>query len=351
MKLFRKLDVPVTPEPLVNRKWEDVATLVWASQPDTASRRSYIMGWFYDAPFERLRNEDALSFLAWSRYGLPLESGVLTDHEIDSLCEFDLPLLLDNLNGGRSLPRRSPHEEPLTFIRFNCEPLRYRHKPMLFYAATHGINILLQWTLEKSGFVYVPAKDSAEDLSYWYRLPSSDTSAKTQDGAVKESNPLVFIHGVGGLCFCYKLIEDIRMATQEENVPLILIDLPHVSLRMYDDIPKIKSQVAALSRILDDVQVDDGDGSLSKATFVGHSYGTAVMSWMIQSQPERVAGCVFIGEYIPYSSLMYQWLNASSSIFRSLHFPFGRPHLLSVASQNDPIQFSYAKSRRSNPIK
>jgi hypothetical protein len=302
-KLLSKLNVPATPEPLVHtRKWEDVATNVWASQTDTASRRDFIMGWFYDVPFERLRMEDALSYMAWMRYGLPLESGVLTNEEIESLCEFDLPLLLENVNNGKSLPKRNAQEEALPIMRFNCEPLRYRHKPMLFYGATHGIKMALQIALEKMGFVYVKAEDPEKDLSYWSRLPTtrSDTKSndiKAQDGASKESNSLVFIHGVGGLGFCYKLIEDLKMATRGDT-PIILIDLPHVSLQMYNEIPKIQSQVESIFSIIDDITDDTtGDNSPpSKATLVGHSYGTAIMSWMVQSKPERISGCVFLGK-------------------------------------------------------
>jgi len=291
-KLLRKLNVPLTPEPLINREWEDVARLVWASQPDTISRRNCVMGWFYDAPFDRLRSEDALSYLAWTKYGLPLESGLLSDEEIDSLCEFDLPLLLDNTNGGKSLPKRQRGEAPLPVIRFNCEPLRYRHKSLLFYAATHGAHFILEKQLKKSGFVHVPVNDSSKDVSYWYRLPSKGNA---QEESLKEVNPLVFIHGVGGLGFCHSLVEDIRVATQDDNVPIVLIDLPHVSLRMYDEMPLIQSQTKAISKILDDVTSNaGGDSSLSKATLVGHSYGTAVMSWIVQHEPERIGACVFL---------------------------------------------------------
>lgn len=296
-KLLRKLNVPLVPEPLINKEWGDVSRQVWASQPDTISRRNYVMGWFYDAPFDKLRSEDALSYLAWTKYGLPLESGLLSEEEIDSLCEFDLPLLLDNTNGGKSLPKRQRGEAPLPFIRFNCEPLRYRHKSLLFYAVTHGANLFFEMQLEKSGFVHVPANDSSKDVSYWYRLPSP-SKGNVREESLKEVNPLVFIHGVGGLGFCHSLIEDIRVATQDDNVPIVLIDLPHVSLRIYDEIPLIQSQTKAISKILDDVTSNaGGDRSLSKATLVGHSYGTAVMSWIVQHEPERIGGCVFLGKF------------------------------------------------------
>ena len=118
------------------------------------------------------------------------------------------------------------------------------------------------------------------------------------NSSITESNSLVFIHGVGGLGFCYKLIEDIKMATEGDNVPIILVDLPHVSLRMYDEIPKIQSQVDSIFGIIDDLTVhgDDNTEVPRKATLVGHSYGPSVMSWMIQSRPEQISGCVFLGK-------------------------------------------------------
>lgn len=292
-KMLNKLNVPTDIEsPL--RQWEDVANLVWQSQDNIDDRREFLTGWFYDTKFEKLRMEDAISYLAWMRYGLPLEYGVLTEEEISSLCEFDLPLLLDHVNDGKELPARTENESPLPFIRFNCEPLRYRHKSLLFYGVTHGANYIFQRMLKKSGFEFVPAKNADTDLSYWYRLPS----AHDQNFSKKqESKPLVFIHGVGGLGFCNGLVQDLKDATASDNVPIILIDLPHVSLRMYDEIPHIKAQTTAISQILDDINKKVGNFSQGKATLVGHSYGTVVMSWLVQSEPDRIGGCVFLGKF------------------------------------------------------
>uniref|UniRef100_A0A7S3V438 AB hydrolase-1 domain-containing protein n=1 Tax=Chaetoceros debilis TaxID=122233 RepID=A0A7S3V438_9STRA len=281
-KVLQKLNKPMLPEPLINKDWEEVAFKVWASLDDALSRKSYLMGWFYEAPFTALRQEDALSYLSWQRYGMPLGTGLATEEEISDLLKFDLPLLEQNVNGGRPLPQRNPDEDPLPFMAFNCEPLRYRHKPMLFYAATHGMSYATHQSLTKIGFEYVPAKDPEHDLSYWSHIPNTSVDNMT--------DPLVFIHGVGGIASCYPMIEDLLQSTSDDNTPIIVIDLPHVSLRWCkDNTPKIRSQVASISKILDSVSVGSG-----KATFVGHSYGTALISWMVQSHPEKVKGCVFI---------------------------------------------------------
>ena len=94
-----------------------------------------LMGWMYDSPFEQLRREDALSFLTWMKHGLPLEAGLLTEEQIKKLIKNDLVLLEEKVNGGNPLPSRKPGEDPLPILRFNCEPLRFRHKPILFYVA------------------------------------------------------------------------------------------------------------------------------------------------------------------------------------------------------------------------
>jgi hypothetical protein len=341
-KLLFKFNKPILPEPILRKNWEDVASFVWSSQKDVKSRRSYLMGWYYDAPFDTLREEDALSYLAWMRYGVPIEEeyGMLSEEDINQLRSFDLPLLLNKVNYGKSLPLRGDDEEPLSVMRFNCEPLRYRHKPILFYGIIHSIGFLLHKVLEVNGFKYVPAVNSKKDLAYWYRLPEPQVSStdrmNTDDNddtttTTTMDPPLVFAHGIGGLAFCYKLIDDLlHDKTVKDKTPIILMDLPHISLRIHDDIPQIKSQVESICKIIDNV-VSRGSGSggeaqaqgqgsksPNKATFVGHSFGTLLLSWMVQSNPERVAGCVFLGKFyhslhleilcFPLFSILYKWL-------------------------------------------
>ncbi len=304
-KLLLKFNKPTLPEPILRDKWEDVAEMVWASQKDVASSREYLMGWYYDAPFERLRVEDALSYLAWMKHGVPYERNMLTEDELNHLQSYDLPLLTKKVNKGRPLPARQPHEEPLPVMRFNCEPLRYRHKPLLFYGITHGINFALHKILKGNNFEYVRAADPTKDLSYWYRLPEGGSNNHNNNNDRALDPPMVFAHGVGGLAFCYKLIDDIlHDKTVSDQTPIILIDLPQVSLRINDEFPKIKSQIDSICNIIDDVVPRNfdrkgGQENLpNKATFVGHSYGTLLLSWMVQKRPERVAGCVFLGASI-----------------------------------------------------
>lgn len=313
MKLVLKFNIPSIPEPLLrNEDWEQFAELVWSSQRNISENRKYVMGWFYDKPFDSLREEDAIAYLVWMKHGVPYEDGegynFVSDVDVDKIKRFDLPLLVERVNNGFPLPKRRRGEEALPLIQFNFEPLRFRHKPLIFYGVTHGIHLILHKILEKNDFNYVPANDPKKDIGYWYRLPSTTTDDssdnKSQSNNYLQHSPLVFCHGVGGLGFCYKMIDDLLdNDTFRANTPVILLDLPHVSLRMYDHIPEVTHQVEAMTKIIDDVtsqyckQDDKGNEYRQpKATFVGHSYGTFLLSWMVQAQPEMVGACVFLGK-------------------------------------------------------
>lgn len=295
-KILLVFDRPTMPQPRFDyRKWKDLRDSVWSSHPDTDSRRSFLMGWFYDVPFNRLRREDALTFLAWKKHGVPFESKTLSETEIIDLVNCDLLELERQVNFGEPIPNRSDNEDALACIRFNLEPLRYRHKPTLFYLVTHGAFYGITHVLEKNyGFKYVAAKDPSSEMSYWYRPPKATATGVSRDTA-EVNPPLVFVHGVGGLAFYYNLLVALIENVEKSggNTPIIFLDLPHVSLRMYDEIPTIEKQVDSICRIMDDCS-GSSEGKHAKATFVGHSFGSIVLSWMVQSRPERVGNCVFM---------------------------------------------------------
>jgi pimeloyl-ACP methyl ester carboxylesterase len=242
----------------------------------------------------------------------------------------------------------------LPCMRFNIEPLRYRHKPIIFYAVTHGVFHILQrgestmrilffcviadpyftqpcflniWetVLKNHHFEYVRAKDSKKNLSYWYRKRSKDTS--------RSKAPLVFVHGCGGMAFYYNLIRDLVHSVNDDDVPIILLELPHISLRICDHIPDIHDQINSLCTIMDNVS-----GKLSKATFVGHSFGSIVLSWMIQSRPERVGSCVFIGRF-PNTNICSSYNDPQLMICSA------RSNMLSATFEQCFVQFPYATSR------
>jgi len=275
-KLKTKLNYLTIQEPLLkDRNWEDVRNGIWEDSLDTDGKRAFVMGWFYDEPFERLRREDAVKFLSWIRFGTTLES--LTPIEQHDVIYSDLPRLEKEVNNGVALPQRTSDEEALGCMRFNLEPIRFRPKPLLFYAITHGVHAYMHSLTSKLGFTYVKPTNSTSGLPYWHRPPKNCN---------KNSTPLIFFHGVGGVGFYSSLVEELSSTIDGH---IFIVDLPFVSLRICDSIPKVKDQVQSIVQML-----DNNVGVKTKATLVGHSYGSILQSWMVQSQPERVSNCVFI---------------------------------------------------------
>eukprot|EP00586_Coscinodiscus_wailesii_P020846 CAMPEP_0172518864 /NCGR_PEP_ID=MMETSP1066-20121228/291070_1 /TAXON_ID=671091 /ORGANISM="Coscinodiscus wailesii, Strain CCMP2513" /LENGTH=769 /DNA_ID=CAMNT_0013301331 /DNA_START=106 /DNA_END=2416 /DNA_ORIENTATION=- len=325
-KILTNFGRPSYPEPLLqNRDWDYVMESIWSSLPDVSERRKFLMGWFYrSAPFEDLTRDDAIVFLTWIRFGMTVEQ--LNPSQRREIERVDLPRLeravFDNDGGRRRrrhLPPRREGQAPLPCLRFNLEPLRYRHKPLIFYALSsspalregqvalpclrfnleplryrhkplifygviRSVRELFTAKLSEFGFRYHPPSDPKTELGYWYRAPS----AKGSDAVVP--TPLVFIHSVSGIAFYYQLIE--RLSKDIENstgAAMVLLDLPFVSLTIADDIPAITDQIESICSTLDKTV-----GRNVKSTFVGHSFGSIVLSWMAQSRPDRVANMVFL---------------------------------------------------------
>ena len=269
---------------LAARDWKRTQDLMWSSNPTIESRRNFVMQYFYNTAFERLRREDALEFLSWVRFGTTYDS--LSSQQKSGLHDDLLRFDLEVNNGKKLLRRRDFVDHPLPVIRFNLEHFRFRQKPLPFYGVSHGVHLALSWALPQYyGFSYHPPKDGAtKGLGYWYRPPKTASI----EHKLKNAVPLVFVYGVGGMCFCYGLLQELCKGAIGA---IILLDLPFVSLRIADEIPTVLNQIQSVESIL---VKKLGPGS--KASFVGHSFGSTVLSWMVQAKPERVANCLFIGK-------------------------------------------------------
>jgi pimeloyl-ACP methyl ester carboxylesterase len=107
------------------------------------------------------------------------------------------------------------------------------------------------------------------------------------------------MHGVGGLFAYIKLIKGLKLF----GCPVIALELPYVSLHIAPDVPTVDEHAAAFRQILD-------ENGFEGAILIGHSFGTKVMSWLIQAEPTRVAGAVFLDPVVfmlHLSDVVYSW--------------------------------------------
>jgi len=90
--------------------------------------------------------------------------------------------------------------------------------------------------------------------------------------------PVVFLHGVGfGVLPYLHFVRDLMKACPSS--PFIVLEIPHVALRMCKEAASLEEVAEAAVGAVRSLGVQ-------KACFVGHSYGTFVVSKVVQLHPE-----------------------------------------------------------------
>ena len=162
---------------------------------------------------------------------------------------------------GHALAPRQPGEEPKRVMRHTLDPIKYKHRPLLVYLATHGlINEALGYFLLRVllGF----RRHRADHITYWHR-PGAAVAATQQP-------PLVFVHGIGlGLAMYYHFLT----LLPRRRGDIFLVELPHASLKLCEFVPSAPMAVASLRRML-------AAHGHARAVLAAHSLGTVYVSWM-----------------------------------------------------------------------
>jgi pimeloyl-ACP methyl ester carboxylesterase len=264
--LARSANAPVQPESLsrdLMELWENCLTY----SPD--GPQAWLEGWFYDAPLDTLSKQDLLEFLAWGSCSTTWD--LLTDTSKDEIRNvYDV--------FERHLKRRFPEaaegQEPAPFMRFSIEPFEYKHKPTSYYwVCSFLLGLAGKAALYSEGF----QRHRSRALDYWIRIPDSEDA--------RRRTPIIFVHGIGvGLVMYLNLIR----ALVTNDCPVVCIELPFISSKLGAcEVPSIGEQVASVESLCK-------RWGFEKAMFVGHSYGSVMLSWMTQHLPSRVAGLAFI---------------------------------------------------------
>ncbi|KAJ3166133.1 hypothetical protein HDU88_003681 [Geranomyces variabilis] len=174
------------------------------------------------------------------------------------------------------------------------------HKPLAMYAIIAALEKTAHFPLRVLGFRRWRAQSAAAGLTYWLRYPKRGARHGRRDD---KDLPLVFIHGLGGGLWCYVKFIAKLWYTQRER-PIYLVELPHVSMRFTKDSPDPDASVRSIAKML----ADHGHGS---AVFVGHSLGTAYLSY-INKHTTLAVGNVFLDPVvfrIYDTSLLYNFVH------------------------------------------
>ena len=279
--LARSANTPMVPESMSR----DIMEL-WGNcleySPD--GPQDFLEGWFYDSPLSSITKQDVLEFLAWGSCSTTWE--LLSEQsKEDMFAVYDL----FERKLEHTFPERAQGQEPLPCMRFSIEPFEYKHKPTSYYwVCSFLLGLAGKTSMMGLGF----SRHRSRALDYWVRIPESEEARKR--------TPIVFVHGIGvGLAMYLQLIKELLT----NDCPVVCIELPFISSKLGAyDVPKISQQVASVEALCT-------RWGFGKAMFVGHSYGSVMLSWMAQHLPERVAGLAFIDPVVLMLNLKHVLYN------------------------------------------
>ncbi|KAJ9088165.1 hypothetical protein DSO57_1025830 [Entomophthora muscae] len=211
--------------------------------------------------------------------------------------------------------------EELQTVEMLCptlDPLVYIPKPLIFYALVRACKYTMESNLNHIGL----KKHKGEYINYW----------KYQSVQEATASPIIFIHGVGlgpgvYINHIHKLIE------HHPNRDIYALELPCIMVGSFSDLPTMDEILAS---------VDDffAENRLQQCSFIGHSYGTIVCTWLNYHRPKYIANLTLVDPVcfnLFESQLIKKCLYQGPSCFIhgfSLHVVFRDPLLASVLSRN-----------------
>ncbi|KAF9178720.1 hypothetical protein BGZ51_007465 [Haplosporangium sp. Z 767] len=233
------------------------------------------------ARFEDIGRENMIHWLAWAFWAAPAEEVFELPFAIAELDQ-----MVDTIEEDKKVKFAKGFNPNVECIRLCLDPVVASHRPLVYYGFVWLASFLVGLLLRILGFTRydntthqiqynnkpspdtksAPSTRTPPDIAYWYK-PCVDPAIKT---------PLVFVHGIGlGLVPYIHLI----VAMTSISRPLILIELPYVASRLIQtDCMTPDETYFAIERILK-------THKHSKATFMGHSFGTMICAAVCRASP------------------------------------------------------------------
>lgn len=121
-------------------------------------------------------------------------------------------------------------------------------------------------------------------LSYWiYNEPCQSKIRRNingQNGKCDSKPPVFLVYGIGiGVTMYLKVINAIRIKDPDRTV--IVLDLPHISLKLVHQIPSLLQTLEAIDNIFK-------EHNLTSCNWLGHSYGSIIIAWVIKKRANYV---------------------------------------------------------------
>jgi len=238
-----------------------------------ALKLAEISGWCQGAHPEDVRRGNIEEWVIWAFFNAPSKDA------LPQIQQIELDQLMQELDEWADFHFAEGYNPKVKAMRLTIDPIRAMHRPLIYYLVTaYTLPVVQNMFLSGLGFV----QHKSGSLTYWRRPGLQRNGAETPP-------PMVFCHGIGVSVLPYvHMLEDIvqwnEFACQRE---IFLVSIPHIAMRIKEDCHSMSEMVSCIS----DMMVS---WNVPAAHFVGHSFGTVVVTWMIKAAPERVLACTLM---------------------------------------------------------
>lgn len=199
-------------------------------------------------------------------------------------------MYLPNSNPLTSSSSISSRAQTQSTIRLNLDPFHWVHRPFFCYLATDILigRMFSPLLLYITGYIKTlpPSKACLKSgISYWHKA-APKSSKEGQDASRSENTDnadcIVLLHGVGiGPSPFLYFLHVLSQSFPALQLPVLAIEVPFVSLRW------AKPEGNPAGHVADDIAVLLKERGYKRACVIGHSYGTAMASWLLQSLRAR----------------------------------------------------------------
>ncbi len=184
----------------------------------------------------------------------------------------------------------SSRPQTQNIIRLNLDPFHWIYRPFFFYLATEIFigRMFSPFLLRTTGFrkVLAPGKACLKSgISYWYKAspkPSKKKPDARRSRSTEIADCIVLLHGVGiGPSPFLHFLQILSKSTPDLQLPVLAIEVPFISLRW------AKPGGNPAGHVAEDIAMLLKERGHKRACVIGHSYGTAMASWLLQSLSAR----------------------------------------------------------------
>ncbi|KAG2443844.1 hypothetical protein HXX76_002187 [Chlamydomonas incerta] len=175
-------------------------------------------------------------------------------------------------------------EEEARLLACNAEPLTASYRPLVFYILMEAVAAATHVALRLMGFRAATTPNSCAQVYVWTPPAAAAAEPKaTADADAEETEPLVFLHGIGlGLTPYVRMLGRL-VAGAAGRRAVYAVQYKHVSMRLTTRIPAPHEVAADVGAFL----MREG---VTRMSVLAHSYGTLVASALNKAAAANPAG-------------------------------------------------------------